>query len=127
MIGSILKIKEINNQIDFSKIDVCSKSKFIKSRLDLSLLNILKYAYYNNLITQSLKMYSSKNKVKFIDLVKNDRTDDLKCWMSKNGKHIMRDVNNLAYNNSIANNLFNKYLDLDMLNEFVDMEIIDFC
>ena len=33
------KVKEINNSIDFSKIDVCSKSKFIKSRLDLSLLN----------------------------------------------------------------------------------------
>ena len=120
------KVKEINNQIDFSKIDVCSKSKFIKSRLDLSLLNILKYAYYNNLLVQSLKMYSSKNKLKFINLVKNDRTDDLKCWMSKNGKHIMRDVNNLAYNNSLPDHLFNKYLDLDMLNEFVDMEIIDF-
>ena len=120
------KVKEINNSIDFSKIDVCSKSKFIKSRLDLSLLNILKYAYNNNLLVSSLKMYNSKDKFKFIDLVKNEKTDDLKCWMSENGKHIMRDINGLAYTNSIPRKLFNKYLDLDMLNEFVDMEIIDF-
>lgn len=120
-----LKIKEINNSIDFSKIDICSKSKFIKSRQQHSLLDILKYAYYNNLFLQSLKMYSLKDQQKFIELIKNDRTEDLKCWMSRNGRHIMRDLNGIAYSNNIPSKLFNKHLDLDLLNEFVDMEIID--
>ena len=120
------KIKEINNSIDFSKIDVCSKSKFIKTRLNLSLLNILRYAYNNNLLVTSLKMYKGCDRDKFVDLIKNNRTEDLKCWMSKNGRYIMRDINNLAYSNNLPGNLFNKYLDLDMLNEFVDIEIIDF-
>ena len=120
-----LKIKEINNSIDFSKIDICSKSKFIKSRQQHSLLDILKYAYYNNLLLQSLQMYSLKEQQKFVELVKNDRTEDLKCWMSSNGRYIMRDLNGIAYSNNIPSNLFNKYLDIDVLNEFVDMEILD--
>ena len=73
-----------------------------------------------------MQKYDHQTRQVFVDIINNDKRLDLYDWMQRHGRMVMRQLNNLTYSGKIPKILFNHNLDIDVLNEFVDMEIIDF-
>ena len=120
------KISSINNSINHRKIKLTSETKLIKSDSKHSIYNIIKYLYDNNFLNKTLDNCSKKVKELLVDIMENNKKDNLKGWLRNYGRFLMRTLNYLAYKDIIPNELYNNYIDKDLLNEFVDCEIIDY-
>ena len=116
----LYKSIELNsNNIDYKKI-------FIKPSENFSMINIIKYLLNRNLLDSSLQLLSIQDKKQFIQLINNNNSDELVNWINLNGKPILRTINFLVKTRKLPDNVFNNNIDSDILNEFVEFNIIDF-
>lgn len=118
-------INTIYNSIDFEAININYNKICINNEQNISIYNIFKYVYDNNLLSSSLNSYSLDKQHEFKTLIYNNDTN-LTPWMNTNGKSIIREVNNLARLKKIPSNLYNSKIDIDLINEFVEMDILDY-
>tara|TARA_B110001469_G_C9630007_1_gene315041 strand:- start:944 stop:2233 length:1290 start_codon:yes stop_codon:yes gene_type:complete len=118
-------INSIYESIDFDDISINYNKICINNEQNISIYKIFKYAYDNNLLSSSLNSYSLDKQSEFKSLIYNN-DNNLTPWMNTNGKSIMREVNTLARLKKIPSNLYNSKIDIDLINEFVEMDILEY-
>jgi len=119
-------INKIITSIDKKKIYIKYSKISLSNEQSLSMLNIFKYLYNNKLLDNSLNKTSPEKYNEFKQILLTNNFNKLTQWINDNGKHIMRETNNIARMNKIPQNLYNNNIDNDIINEFVEMDILEY-
>ena len=92
----------------------------------MCIFSIFKYLHENNLLTHPLSRYTKEKQHDFLENINSGNKSNLLEWINDNGRYIMRHVNYLVKNNRIPPHLYNLEIDKDMMNEFVELELMEY-
>jgi hypothetical protein len=110
-------ITEKDLVINYTKTKINNKQHY-------TTLNILKYLNNNELL--NLEQYSKTERYEFTKLINSNNNLELGKWINNNGDDIMRHANYLANSQQIPPQLYNSHIDINVLNNFVELNILDY-
>jgi hypothetical protein len=122
----IKKINILCKSLDYGVIIHNKQTIYLNNHNKLCIFSILKYLYTNNLLLKPLSSYDSDKQTEFVDIINSDNKSLLLDWINANGRFIMRHLNLLVQTNRIPSNLYNVEIDTNMMNEFVELELMEF-
>jgi hypothetical protein len=130
-IGKNLKplIKKINilyKSLDYGVIKQNKQTIILNMSTKMCIFSIFKYLHKNNLLTHPLTRYTKEKQHDFLEHIKNGNKSNLLEWVNDNGNYIMRHVNFLVTNNRIPHHYYNLAIDKDIMNEFVELELMEY-
>jgi hypothetical protein len=96
----------------------------INNKQHYTTLNILKYLNNNELL--NLEQYSKTERYEFTKLINSNNNLELGKWINNNGNDIMKHANYLANSQQIPPQLYNSHIDINVLNNFVELNILDY-
>jgi hypothetical protein len=96
----------------------------INNKQHYTTLNILKYLNNNELL--NLEHYSKTEQYEFTNLINSNNNIELGKWINNNGNDIMKHANYLANTRQIPPQLYNSHIDINVLNNFVELNILDY-
>jgi hypothetical protein len=105
------------------KYDIIYSKKQITNTQQISIIKIIKYLYDNNLLDNSIKL---EQHASFKKILESNDLNELNNWINNNGTEVMDRVNQLSNANKIPVNLQNPFIDNMLINQFVEMNIIDY-
>jgi len=110
-------INEKDLVINYNKTKINNKQHY-------TTLNILKYLNNNKLL--NLEHYSNAEQYEFTNLINHNNNLELGKWINNNGNDIMTQTNYLANSHQIPPRLYNSHIDINVLNNFVELNILDY-
>lgn len=126
-IGPLRKnINQLKTKINENDIIVNYTRNKIDNKQHYTTLNILKYLNNNKLLNPSLEQYSKSEQYEFTKLINSNNNLELGKWINTNGANIMRYSNYLANTQQIPQQLYNPHIDINLLNNFVELNILDY-
>ena len=114
------KIMTIFNSIQQNDIKIKYKLENIKNINNTYTFDIFKYLYSNNL----LKSLISDNLDDLKTIVNNNDKDGFNSWINYYGNNVMEEIKNLL--NKVPDNLVNRHINPELINGFVETNILDF-
>ena len=103
--------------------DIIYSKTQITNIQQISIIKIIKYLYDNNLLDNSIKL---EQHASFKKILESNDLNELNNWINNNGTEVMDRVNQLSNANKIPVNLQNPFIDNMLINQFVEMNIIDY-
>jgi hypothetical protein len=122
----ITKINILYKSLDYGVIIHNKQTIYLNNTNKMCIFSILKYLFKNNLLSHPLSRYNSDKETEFVDIINSNNKPRLLEWVNDNGRFIMRHVNFLVQNNRIPKHFYNLEIDTDMMNEFVELELMEF-
>jgi hypothetical protein len=130
-IGKNLKpiIKIINflyKNIEYGVLQHTKQTIQLNNQNKMCIFSIFRYLYENNMLSSSLNKYSHENQHIFKEIIATRDKSRLTEWINSYGRHIMNHLNYLVTNNRIPSNLYNMAIDTNIMNEFVELELMEY-
>lgn len=119
-------ILSIYKSINLEESSITYTSKKIESQNNKYLIDIIHYLYKNSKLDKCMNNYTKDEQNHFIDLLNENNYTKLNNWLNQYGSKFMRKLHLLLITNKIPQELTNKDIDTDTINEFVNMEILDY-
>ena len=122
----IKKVNRLYKSLDYGELQITKKTIQLNKQHKMCIFSIFRYLHENNMLESSLNTYSNENRTIFKEIIDTQDKSGLTEWINSYGRPIMEHLNYLVTNNRIPSHLYNMGIDTDIMNCFVELELMEY-
>jgi hypothetical protein len=122
----IKKVNFLYKNIKYGVLQHHMKTIKLNNNHKLCVFSIFRYLYQNNMLVSCLNKYSNDNQSEFKAIIDTSNKHKLAEWINSHGRPMMEHINYLVTNNRIPGHLYNMAIDTDIMNGFVELELMEY-